>query len=157
MRKRDKKRKTKKRAEKVLTASVKARRINKYICQVCGGAIVTIDRDEGITPPVIACKATDGCTGAMTSNFYAVDESENPTFEFYRPQNIIGEIDDDTRRYLDGGGLVLRKISTASRKTVIFSKPAPPETIAERGNVTADDVRKIAGKYATENNRGQNE
>jgi len=43
---------------------------NMYTCDECKGTIVTIDREQGVTPFALACRATEGCRGTMTSAFY---------------------------------------------------------------------------------------
>jgi hypothetical protein len=58
--------------------------LNRYTCQSCGGVIITIDRDEGVTPFMLACRAKPGCKGEMYSSFYR-DVKGEPTFEWRKP------------------------------------------------------------------------
>jgi hypothetical protein len=54
------------------------RRLNQYVCRTCGGVITTIDRDEGVTPMMLACRATTDCDGSMFSAMYRVDPNLTP-------------------------------------------------------------------------------
>lgn len=59
--------------------------LNRYTCTSCEGHIVTIDRDDGTTPFMLRCRATDGCNGMMQSSFYRVPPYAVPTFEWRKP------------------------------------------------------------------------
>ncbi len=83
-------------------------KINVYTCKKCGGKIVTIDRDAGVTPFMIACRATVGCIGNMVSSSYRCDQSLTPTWEWHKKKRIFAT--SDTRDYIRRGGLLLRKI-----------------------------------------------
>lgn len=85
-------------------------RINQYTCRTCGGVITTIDRDEGTTPMMLACRATKGCTGSMFSSMYRVAPYLTPEWEWYKPEKLPkGEM----REHVEMGGLLLRKIEAA--------------------------------------------
>lgn len=56
-------------------------RLNRYDCNSCGGHIITVDRDNGVTPFALACRATKGCNGDMYSSFYR-GVFGRPTFEW---------------------------------------------------------------------------
>lgn len=58
-----------------------SKRLNRYTCQKCGGQIVTVDRDEGVTPFMLMCRATGGCDGHMYSSMYRGVTGE-PTYEW---------------------------------------------------------------------------
>jgi hypothetical protein len=58
--------------------------LNRYTCRECRGEIITIDRDEGTTPFMLGCRATEGCKGMMQSSFYRGVEGA-PTFEWRKP------------------------------------------------------------------------
>lgn len=59
---------------------------NIYTCEKCGHHIVTIDREEGVTPFMTSCKA-DGCDGKMKSSLYRVfDQNIRPDHEWYRAE-----------------------------------------------------------------------
>lgn len=64
-------------------------RENVYVCDKCHGHIVTVDRDPGVTPMFLGCRATEGCDGQMVSSGYP-DPSKKPasigpaTWEWYR-------------------------------------------------------------------------
>lgn len=57
-----------------------AQRLNRYTCQVCRGTITTMDVDDGTTPFMLDCHATEGCHGTMTSSMYRVPIDAVPTF-----------------------------------------------------------------------------
>lgn len=45
-------------------------RLNAYQCAVCEQIIVTRDEDEGTTPFMMTCRASQDCHGMMQSHFY---------------------------------------------------------------------------------------
>ncbi len=82
---------------------------NIYVCQKCRGHVVTVDIDNGVTPFIIGCWATDGCKGEMHSSFYRVfDQSMRADFEWYRPDETA-EMTAHTLNHVRQGGLVLRE------------------------------------------------
>lgn len=85
---------------------------NIYTCDTCFGHIVTVDRDDGVTPFMINCRATIECVGTMRSSMYRVfDQSMRATFEWYKPSVLeIGALESGARGHVDKGGLLLRKI-----------------------------------------------
>lgn len=85
-------------------------RINQYTCRTCGKTITTIDRDEGTTPMMLACRATEGCNGSMFSAMYRVAPYLTPEWEWYKPTKLPKG---DMREYVEMGGLMLRKIEAA--------------------------------------------
>lgn len=91
-------------------------RENVYSCETCGGHIVTVDRDPGVTPMFLGCRATDGCTGRMHSNGYP-DPATKPahigpaTWEWFRPASTKG-MSAGMRQHVEQGGLELREIAT---------------------------------------------
>lgn len=84
-------------------------RINQYTCRICGKYIVTIDRDEGTTPMMLNCRATNDCDGTMFSGMYRIMPGLKPNYEWYKPENLDG-FDRDMREHIEMGGLVIRKI-----------------------------------------------
>jgi len=46
------------------------RRLNRYTCGECGGSIITMDADEGVTPFMLDCRVKHGCGGTMRSHMY---------------------------------------------------------------------------------------
>lgn len=84
-------------------------RINQYTCRTCGKYIVTIDRDVGVTPAMLNCRATHGCSGIMDSARYRVRPGLKLNYEWYKPENLDG-FDRDMREHIEMGGLVIRKI-----------------------------------------------
>jgi len=82
-------------------------RLNQYTCRTCGKTITTVDRDEGTTPMMLACRATQGCDGSMFSAMYRVDPNLTPDWEWYKPAKLPKG---DMREYVEMGGLLLREI-----------------------------------------------
>src|SRR5216684_4480443 len=83
---------------------------NIYVCDTCKGHIVTVDRDRGVTPFMIECKATASCKGLMQSSMYRVfDQNMRADHEWYKP--IAPEIvKPHLQPHVDQGGLLMRKI-----------------------------------------------
>ena len=95
-------------------ASAARPRLNAYTCKECGEAIVTVDRDEGVTPMMLACRATEGCQGRSFSSFYRVDPTLTPTWEWYTPgKRELRRMSPEMRDHIERGGLALRKITEA--------------------------------------------
>ncbi len=88
--------------------------VNFYTCQVCGGQIITRNKDDGTTPFMIDCEASKDCDGFMYSGFYKIDQHSEATFEWYRPKTA-GErkkLDNpDVAEHVRQGGLLLRRIA----------------------------------------------
>lgn len=94
---------------KAAPENITTRRINQYTCSSCGGVITTIDRNEGVTPWMLTCRATEGCGGTMRSHGYTVDTSLKPDHEWYTPAKLPkGEM----REYVQMGGLLIRRIES---------------------------------------------
>jgi hypothetical protein len=90
-------------------------RLNAYDCKACGGSIVTVDQDEGVTPMTLACRATEGCRGTSYSRFYRADPTLTPTWEWYTPgKRELRRMSPEMRDHIKRGGLALRKIEEAS-------------------------------------------
>ena len=83
---------------------------NLYRCQECGFIIITIDKDEGVTPFMIECQSKK-CQGEMLSSFYSCDQNLKPRYEWYRPNKIkclfLHRL---TKEDVKQGMLLLRKI-----------------------------------------------
>lgn len=87
----------------------KAGMINRYVCQECGESIITINADDGTTPFMIRCRATEGCGGVMQSSFYMVSQKMTPQFEWFMPPiKDLKKYSRATREHIKKGGLVLR-------------------------------------------------
>jgi hypothetical protein len=98
-------------------------RLNIYTCDHDERhAVVTVDREPGVTPFTIECPhcKAEGTLGTgfyrhppMTSSFYRVPADSQPTHEWYRPDSLEsfapGTVD-----HLLKGGLVLREIAKAT-------------------------------------------
>lgn len=86
-------------------------RINQYTCTSCGGVITTVDRDSGVTPFMLACRAMDGCYGTMHSHLYRVAPGLTPDHEWYKPTSLKG-LTPGMRDHVEMGGLLIRKIES---------------------------------------------
>ena len=89
-------------------------RKNIYVCRECKGHIVTVDRDDGTTPFMTNCEATEGCRGTMQSSLYRVfDQTMAAGFEWYRPDSSqMKSATLHTLDHVNNGGLLLRKIES---------------------------------------------
>ncbi len=84
-------------------------KLNIYVCEDCLGHIVTRDMDEGVTPFMVSCKATEGCKGMMQSSMYRVfDQRMLHSHEWFKPE-ITAEMSPHTRDHVSKGGLILRE------------------------------------------------
>lgn len=107
---------------------------NAYYCNTCGGYIVTIDRDDGVTPVFLLCRAPreDGvepCRGTMRSMMYpdepwpASDGFDNPiptepTWEWFKPTlRAARRGGPEMLDHVQKGGLELRKIDGSTQPT----------------------------------------
>jgi hypothetical protein len=122
-------------------------KLNIYQCQVCRGMICTVDRDEGVTPFGIDCKAKSGCAGPMLSSFYRVWPRTIPTWEWYRPASTEG-MKPAVKEHVSKGGLLLRPIQTPAQSQSI-SDAAKRAALSARGSSTSSDSP-ISDKGETE-------
>jgi hypothetical protein len=117
------------------TAAFKDKK-NAYYCEECRGYIVTIDRDEGVTPMFLACRvkgdpadASNDCKGTSRSMMYPPEPwpekdgfgkaiPTEPTWEWYAPDSDerkrLRRHDPGTFDHVDRGGLLLRPVSPSS-------------------------------------------
>jgi hypothetical protein len=98
---------------------------NCYTCTTCGGQIVTVDRDEGVTPFMVRCRAQKDCGGTMHSSFYTnVPLALQPTYEWRKPTpQEYRKLDKATRTdHVDRGGLLMYRLDGAAEEM-----PARPE------------------------------
>lgn len=90
---------------------------NAYCCKTCGAHTVTVDVDEGHTPPTLGCRVTPGCKGYGLSLDYPTqwptDVPTVPTHEWYKPDTA--QLDRLQRQrgplweHVHRGGLLLRR------------------------------------------------
>lgn len=88
--------------------------INVYLCEQCGGKIVTRNRDTGTTPFILRCRATEGCDGEMHSLIYRVDQNQVAGWEWYAPKSAGERKKIDTpgmAEHVKLGGLMLRSLA----------------------------------------------
>ena len=98
------------------------KRVNSYRCDTCGKDTVTIDRDEGVTPFILGCRVTAGCSGMGTSAMYKPGEKRRPTHEWFSPnEQERKRLSRGMLEHVIRGGLDIR--------------PIRPETLAHFGYV----------------------
>lgn len=90
-------------------------KINTYTCPQ-GHVTVTIDTDEGVTPMMLRCRQKDNdgkhnCTEFASSDFYKVDQSLKPEYEWFKPASLKG-YSGEMKEHLRKGGLEIRKLKT---------------------------------------------
>lgn len=101
--------------------SVPVARKNVYTCDDCRRSIVTVDREDGVTPMFLSCHATDRCPGRMQSAFYIIApefEKNQPTWEWRKPTDQeYKKLNKATREdHVDRGGLLLYPIDDDALK-----------------------------------------
>jgi len=107
---------------------------NGYTCRGCGWRVVTINRDDGVTPFLIGCQndvpsgedlakakaagqafGSSGCGAFMESAFYRVPQDLEPSHEWYAPgereRKRMRRKGDPNLEHVENGGLLLRRIS----------------------------------------------
>jgi len=94
--------------------------VNVYVCQKCGDHTVTIDRDEGVTPFMLDCRAAiteadpfSKCKGTAESSCYRPNFKHGPpTWEWYTPDavELHRTTDANVLRHVAMGGLLIRRI-----------------------------------------------
>jgi len=91
------------------------KRVNVYTCEKCGGKTTTIDRDTGVTPFMLMCRASGrvgDCDGYSYSCMYQPPRNHaEPEWEWYIPgRGEIKRMTQAERQHVEQGGLSLRKI-----------------------------------------------
>lgn len=95
-------------------------RLNRYTCQTCGGSIITIDRDKGVTPFMLLCRAKAGCNGHMYSSFYRGVQGK-PTFEWRKPTSAeLAKSSLAMQQHFEQGGLDIHPIE----RSAVNGKPS---------------------------------
>lgn len=84
--------------------------INCYICESCQGKIWTIVRVAGVTSMTVSCRATEGCSGRMMSQFGQVDPTHAVGWEWYLPGENE-KLSRNAHAHVVRGGLLLRQLS----------------------------------------------
>lgn len=61
--------------------------VNAWRCPDCGRSTVAVHVDDGVTPFLLGCRATEGCRGRAVSAMYrpTADERASVAWEWYRP------------------------------------------------------------------------
>lgn len=87
---------------------------NSYQCTTCGGIVFTEDRDEGVTPFMMGCRATDGCDGTMESAFYRLPDQAakvRPHYVWRKPTaEEYAAMSSAMKTHIDQGGLDLHPL-----------------------------------------------
>lgn len=81
-----------------------------YRCRKCGGQIVTMDVDQGVTPFLIGCRADADCDGNMESSFYRIPNNPRNIVNFIWRKATAKEItrmDGWSQQHAEQGGLFL--------------------------------------------------
>lgn len=107
-------------------------RRNAYVCEDmpdgtsgCGHFIITVDREPGVTPAMVAC---GNCGTFAGSKFYRIADGFEPTHEWYRPETL-DECKPGERDHVERGGLLLRMIGGGSSKDG-WQKPEDARKVA---------------------------
>lgn len=86
-------------------------RENFYICDACGGIMVTVDVDEGTTPMLTPCRIGGGCAGIARSGWYEPKPrmAGIAEWEWYRPVTAnLALMSKEAKLHVSLGGLLLR-------------------------------------------------
>ena len=85
--------------------------MNRYVCEVCKGNIVTINREQGVTPFMLKCRARNNCKGWMLSGFYREFITKMPSYEWRKPtEEEYKALHPEMKEHVDKGGLMIYKI-----------------------------------------------
>jgi hypothetical protein len=87
-------------------------KVNVYTCPKCGREMVTVDRDEGVTPFMLRCRVTLDCDGMAESCLYRPPPDHGPPmFEWYKPtEKQLKKAEPSMRHHAEQGGLFIRGI-----------------------------------------------
>jgi len=95
---------------------------NAYVCEKCGGTIITVNLDEGVTSFMVTCRANwpGECDGMAQSQMYDVRQTIPASWGWYRPNlsetNRLEAQHPGMKEHIERGGLVLRKLDNAERE-----------------------------------------
>ena len=70
-----------------LNVPAPAKRFNHYACEACGQITIAKHEDQGVTPFMLGCRATPGCSGSAFSKMYqgSQDPAQVPHVIWFRP------------------------------------------------------------------------
>lgn len=103
-------------------------RINGWICDHCGLPTYAVHVDHGVTPMLLACRASgrlNDCPGMAVSMGYPApkppaDVVHNTLWEWYRPAEIeLAKMSTGMQDHVRNGGLAIREITEAGRKAFV--------------------------------------
>lgn len=90
---------------------------NSYQCTTCRGIVFTEDAAVGVTPFMMGCRASDGCTGTMESAFYNLPEQAalvRPHYVWRKPtREEYDKMNRPMKMHIDQGGLELYPLGPA--------------------------------------------
>jgi hypothetical protein len=96
--------------------------VNAWLCPDCGKATVGVHVDEGATPMMIACRATEGCRGTAMSAMYPPAEAwitDQLAWEWYKPTpKWARRKGRDMLDHVMQGGLVIRPLTDEGRRAL---------------------------------------
>lgn len=97
--------------------------VNAWYCSTCQRATWAIHVDAGVTPFMLGCRRTKGCTGMAKSMMYPDKPLDQRAvliaWEWYKPTaRQLRRMDAATRDHVERGGLVLRALSDAGRALI---------------------------------------
>jgi hypothetical protein len=90
--------------------------INGWTCHTCGRYTVAVHKDDGTTPMMLGCRATEGCDGIAMSMGYPPGDPpdhilELLNFEWYKPsRKEYKKLDAASKDHVSKGGLLIRRI-----------------------------------------------
>jgi len=91
---------------------------NSYQCTTCHGIVFTEDKDDGVTPFMLGCRATDGCGGTMESAFYRLPDQAakvRPHYVWRKPTaKEYAALTTAMKAHIDQGGLDLYPLGPAA-------------------------------------------
>lgn len=97
---------------------------NAYTCEKCAKVVITEDLEEGVTPFLIGCLATEGCMGMMRSACYRVTGPEiRPHYHWRKPtKQEYKAMSKPMKQHIDQGGLEIYPVVNVEPRSL---KPRP--------------------------------
>lgn len=128
-------------------------KINVYTCQKCGGQIVTIDAQSGVTPFTLRCRAMKNCDGDMNSSFCNVSQDLAPQYQWRKPTKTeFYQLDQATREHVSRGGLLIYPLNSISLKEEKVFRNRQKQAIFNRRQlqkVAIRNTKRVAGRRLT--------
>lgn len=104
--------------------------INEYRCPTCNWKAITKTLVDGVTPMFIRCEGPKLCDRntlpAAVSMMYRVNQAQQPTHEWYRPEGEeLEKAVPSVKDHVEAGGLLLRRLTPEGRT----AKTLTPEMV----------------------------